>query len=76
MKGQVAQDPGEMNLSEVQQVVITSIRATDLSLGLRRIPAGFHAVVKADGAEYQTSNQSVHVDQAVVGWYERILLSC
>ncbi|KAG1795999.1 uncharacterized protein HD556DRAFT_1535572 [Suillus plorans] len=68
------QDPGQIHFSGVQQVVITSIRATDLALGLRRIPAGFHAVVKADGAEYQTSNQSVHVDQAVVEWHERILL--
>ncbi|KAG1830006.1 CHAT domain-containing protein [Suillus variegatus] len=62
------QDSGEI------QVVITAIRATDLALGLRRIPAGFHAVVKADGAEYQTSNKSVNVDQAVVEWHERIVL--
>ncbi|KAG1804572.1 CHAT domain-containing protein [Suillus variegatus] len=68
------QDPGQIHFSGVQQVVITSIRATNITLGLRRIPAGFHAVVKADGAEYQTSNQSVHVDQAVVEWHKRILL--
>ncbi|KAG1831276.1 CHAT domain-containing protein [Suillus variegatus] len=68
------QDPGEIHLSEVQQIVITSIHATDLTLGLRRIPAGFHVVVKTDGAEYQTSNKSVNVDQAVVEWDERILL--
>ncbi|KAG1799585.1 TPR-like protein [Suillus variegatus] len=53
-----------------------AIRATDLALGLRRIPAGFHVVVKADGAEYQTSNKYVHVDQAVVEWHERIILPC
>ncbi|KAG1783413.1 CHAT domain-containing protein [Suillus placidus] len=70
------QDPGEIHLDGVQQVVITAIRAADLALGLRRIPAGFHVVVKADGAEYQTSNKSVHVDQAVVEWHERILLPC
>ncbi|KAG1823193.1 hypothetical protein EV424DRAFT_770737 [Suillus variegatus] len=57
------QDPGEIHLNGEQQVVITTIRAADLTLGLRRIPVGFHAVVKADGAEYQTSNQSVHLDQ-------------
>ncbi|KAG1783410.1 hypothetical protein EV702DRAFT_258617 [Suillus placidus] len=56
------QDPGEIHLGGVQQVVITAIRAADLAQGLRRIPAGFHVVVKADGAEYQTSNKSVHVD--------------
>jgi hypothetical protein len=46
----------------------------DLTLGLRWIPAGFHVVVKTDSAEFQTSNKSVHVDQAVVEWNERILL--
>lgn len=51
-----------------------AIRATDLSIGLRRIPAGFNVVVKANGAEYQTSNLSIHVDQAVVEWHERIPL--
>ncbi|KAG1828843.1 CHAT domain-containing protein [Suillus variegatus] len=70
------QDPGEMHLSGVQRVVITAIRATDLTLGLRRIPAGFHVVVKADSAEYQTSNKYVNVDQTVLEWHERILLPC
>ncbi|KAG2141387.1 CHAT domain-containing protein [Suillus bovinus] len=70
------QDSGEIHLSGVQRIFITSIRATDLTLGLRRIPAGFHAVVKTDSAEYQTSNQSVHVDQTVVEWHEHILLPC
>ncbi|KAG1879628.1 CHAT domain-containing protein [Suillus tomentosus] len=70
----------------MQQVVITairatlridnSIRATDLLRGLRRIPSGFHVVVKTDGAECQTSNKPVHVDQTVVEWNEPILLSC
>ncbi|KAG2138081.1 CHAT domain-containing protein [Suillus bovinus] len=69
-------DPGEIHLCGVQQVVITTIRATDLTLGLRRIPAGFHVVVKVDGAEYRTSNKSIHVDQSVVEWHEHILLPC
>ncbi|KAG1727707.1 CHAT domain-containing protein [Suillus lakei] len=69
-------DPGEACLSGVQQVVITAIRATDLAFGLRRIPAGFHVVVKTDVAEYQTSNKPVHVDEAVIEWNERILLPC
>ncbi|KAG1803217.1 hypothetical protein EV424DRAFT_1582282 [Suillus variegatus] len=71
-----AQDPGEMQLGGVQQVVITAIHATDLTLGLRRIPAGFHVVVKNDGAECQTSNKSVNIDQAVVEWHECIVLPC
>jgi hypothetical protein len=51
-----------------------AIRASDLTFGLRRIPAGFHVVFKVDGAEYQTSNKSVHIDQAIVEWHERIVL--
>ncbi|KIK39486.1 hypothetical protein CY34DRAFT_769165 [Suillus luteus UH-Slu-Lm8-n1] len=69
-----AQDPREIHLGEVQQVVITAIRAADLTLGLRWIPAGFHVIVKADSAEFQTSNKPVHVDQAGVEWNEPILL--
>ncbi|KAG1772218.1 hypothetical protein EV702DRAFT_1281460 [Suillus placidus] len=69
-------DLGEIHLSGVPQVVITAIRATDLTLGLRRIPTGFHVVVKADGAECPTSNKPVYVDQAVVEWNEPILLPC
>ncbi|KAG2150202.1 CHAT domain-containing protein [Suillus bovinus] len=67
------QDLAEMHLSEVQPI-ITAIRVTDLALGLRRIPAGFHAVIRADDVEYETSNISVNVDQPVVEWHERIAL--
>jgi CHAT domain-containing protein/ferredoxin len=70
------QGPEETHITGVQQVIITAIRATDLTLGLRRIPAGFHVVVKTDGAEFQTSNKLVHVDQAVIEWNESILLPC
>ncbi|KAG2747171.1 hypothetical protein P692DRAFT_201606729 [Suillus brevipes Sb2] len=68
------QNSGETHTTGVPQVVITAIRATDLTLGLRRIPVGFHAVVKADGAEFRTSNKPVIVDQAVIEWNECILL--
>ncbi|KAG1825309.1 CHAT domain-containing protein [Suillus variegatus] len=67
-------DAGPCTSLGVQQVVITAIRATDLTLGLRRIPAGFHVVIKIDGAECQTTNKPVYVDQAVVEWNELILL--
>ncbi|KAG2116177.1 hypothetical protein DEU56DRAFT_173812 [Suillus clintonianus] len=70
------QDPGEAHLSRVQQIVVTAIRATDLTLGLQRIPAGFHVVVKVRGIEFRTCNKPVHVDQAVVEWNEPILLPC
>ncbi|KAG1763556.1 hypothetical protein EDD22DRAFT_846369 [Suillus occidentalis] len=68
------QNSEETHTAGVPQVVITAIRATDLTLGLRRIPAGFHVAVKADGAEFRTSNKPVHVDQAVIEWNECILL--
>ncbi|KAG2151657.1 uncharacterized protein EDB93DRAFT_1336647 [Suillus bovinus] len=64
------QGPGDIYCSGVQRVIITAICATDLTLGLQRIPAGFYAVVKADGTEYQTRNKAVHV----VKWHELIFL--
>ncbi|KAG0706232.1 CHAT domain-containing protein [Suillus ampliporus] len=63
-----------LHMSDIQQLTITSILATDLSLGLRRIPAGFHVIVEADGAEWRSSNKPVHVDQVVVEWNEYIAL--
>ncbi|KAG1840297.1 CHAT domain-containing protein [Suillus subalutaceus] len=68
------QGPEETHIVGVQQVVITAIRATDLTLGLRCIPAGFHVVIKTDSAECQTSNKPVHINQAVVEWNGPILL--
>jgi len=50
------------------------VLATDLALGLKRIPAGFYVTVQADGAEWQTTNKPVHVDQSVDEWNDRILL--
>ncbi|KAG1891798.1 uncharacterized protein F5891DRAFT_1197425 [Suillus fuscotomentosus] len=62
----------------IQNTPRTRERCTlvECNKSLLLIPAGFHAVVKADGAEYQTSNKSVNVDQTVVEWHERILLLC
>ncbi|KAG2744370.1 hypothetical protein P692DRAFT_201121221 [Suillus brevipes Sb2] len=70
------QESGETHAAGLPQVVITAIRATNLTLGLRRIPAGFHVALKAEGAEFRTSNKPVHVDQAVLEWNECILLPC
>ncbi|KAG1873214.1 hypothetical protein F4604DRAFT_1925718 [Suillus subluteus] len=70
------QDPKEIYFSAVQHVVITAIHMTDLTLSFRRIPAGFHVVIKTDGTECQMSNKHVHVDQAVVEWTEPIILPC
>ncbi|KAG2344645.1 hypothetical protein BDR05DRAFT_999030 [Suillus weaverae] len=67
-------DLEETHLSGVQEVAITAVRATGVILGLRRIPAGFYVTVQTDGAEWQTRNTAVHVDQAVVEWNEHIPL--
>jgi hypothetical protein len=53
---------------------LQAVRATGVILGLRRIPVGFYVTVLSDGAEWQTSNTPVYVDQAVVEWNERIPL--
>ena len=53
---------------------LVGFRATDLTLGLKRIPAGFYVIVLVDGAEWQTTNKSVHIDQDIVEWNERIIL--
>ncbi|KAG1835826.1 hypothetical protein DFJ58DRAFT_847327 [Suillus subalutaceus] len=70
---ELPRDLGE-TLSGIQHIAIISIHTTGLTLGVRRIPAGFHVTVTADGAEWQTSNLLVHIDQAVMEWNERILL--
>ncbi|KAG1880060.1 hypothetical protein F4604DRAFT_1679180 [Suillus subluteus] len=70
---ELPRDLGE-TLSGIQCIAIISICATGLTLGVRQIPAGFHVTVTAGGAEWQTSNLPVHVDQAVMEWNECILL--
>ncbi|KAG1765238.1 hypothetical protein EDD22DRAFT_412302 [Suillus occidentalis] len=71
-----AQDPSEIRIIGVQQFAITAIHASDLTLGLQRVPAGFYVTIKADSAEFQTSNTPAYVDQTIVQWNERILLPC
>ncbi|KAI9574286.1 TPR-like protein [Boletus coccyginus] len=49
-------------------MVITSIRATDVALGLRRVPAGFYIVVHHSGLEWRTENKRSSVSHDVVQW--------
>lgn len=80
-----AQNAGDSQLSDVQQVTMTStchvsfihsihiacykaIRATDLTLGLRRIPAGFYVIVQANDVQWQTINKRVHVGLDILEW--------
>ena len=44
------------------------IRATDVALGLRRVPAGFYAVVHHSGLEWKTENKPSSVNDDVVEW--------
>jgi hypothetical protein len=44
------------------------IRATDVTVGLRRIPAGFYAAVQHNGLERRTTNKPVLVNNDVVQW--------
>ena len=43
------------------------IRATDVALGLGRIPAGFYIVVQHSGLEWRTENKHSSVND-VVAW--------
>ena len=44
------------------------IRATDVALGLRRVPAGFYTVVNHSGLEWKTENKPSSVNDDVVEW--------
>ena len=44
------------------------IRATDVTLGLRRLPAGFFAVLHHNGLEWRTENKASSVHTGIVEW--------
>ena len=44
------------------------IRATDVTLGLRRLPTDFHTVVHHSGLEWRTENKPSSVNDNVVEW--------
>ena len=48
------------------------IRATDVALGLKRLPAGFHTVVHYSGLKWRTENKRSSVNDDVVEWSELI----
>ncbi|KAF8132583.1 CHAT domain-containing protein [Boletus edulis] len=47
---------------------ITSIRATGVTLGLRRFPAGFYTIVHHSGLQWRTENKRSSVKDDVVEW--------
>ncbi|KAG6373234.1 TPR-like protein [Boletus reticuloceps] len=53
---------------ENKQFIITSIRATDVALGLRRLPVGFYTAVHHSGLEWRTENKRSFVNNDVVQW--------
>jgi hypothetical protein len=44
------------------------IRATDVALGLRRVPSGFYIVVHHSGLQWRTENKPSSVNDDVVEW--------
>ena len=58
-----------LRLLEIANVKV-GIRATDVALGLRRIPAGFYTIVhhSASGLEWRTENKRSSVNHDVVEW--------
>lgn len=44
------------------------IQAADVILGLRRVPAGFYAVVHHGGLEWRTENKRLSVNSDVIEW--------
>ena len=44
------------------------IRATDVALGLRGIPASFYAAIHHSGLEWRTENKPSSVSHDVVEW--------
>ena len=46
----------------------TGIRATNIALGLRGIPAGFYAAIHHSGLEWRTENKPSSVSHDVIEW--------
>ena len=44
------------------------IRATDVALGLGRLPCGFYTVVHHSGLEWRTENKRCPVNDDIVVW--------
>jgi len=44
------------------------IRATDATLGLRRLPGGFYTIVRHSGLEWRTENKRSSANHDVVEW--------
>ena len=53
---------------------LSGICVTDITVGLRRIPVGFHVSVHADGTEWRTANKPISVDASTIEWKDRITL--
>lgn len=44
------------------------IRAADVAVGLRRVPAGFYTAVEHSGWQWRTENKPVSANNDVVEW--------
>ncbi|KAF9218898.1 hypothetical protein BS17DRAFT_476432 [Gyrodon lividus] len=57
-----------------RRLVITRMKATDLCVGLRRIPAGFYVRVLFGNEEYRTTNKPANLDRGMTEWLDHICL--
>ncbi|KAN0082461.1 hypothetical protein V8E55_008256 [Tylopilus felleus] len=57
-----------MHTDENEDMVVTTIQATDVALGLRRLPAGFYIAVHHSILEWRTENKSSSVNDDVIEW--------
>ena len=55
-------------------MAVYNIHATDVAIGLRRIPAGFYALVEIGPVAKKTSIKPVSVRKDVVEWDDEIIL--
>jgi len=56
------------------QVVITRIRAEDVTAGFKRMPVGLYVLVQFDGTKRRTENKPVRLHDSIVEWDDRIQL--
>lgn len=60
---------------KIEQTLICGIgiRATDVTIKLRRIPVGFYVAVKSKNVTKRTSNRPVSVGKDVIEWDDEIV---
>ncbi|KAI9454959.1 hypothetical protein HD554DRAFT_301681 [Boletus coccyginus] len=55
-------------------LVITRVRAQNITSGLKRIPAGFYVLIQFNGSQRRTQNKSIRLNDSGLEWEDKILL--